>query len=62
MTRFGTTEFLRRCGGISTTLRDRLEADGIIAPQKTGRWRSYSQQDVAATLAHLRARGRKVRA
>ena len=26
MARFGTTTFLKQCGGISTTLRDRLKS------------------------------------
>ncbi len=59
--RIGTTEYLKQSGGISTTLRNRLEKDGVIHPQRTGKWRTYSSADVTATKRWLAQQGRRIR-
>ena len=62
MKRFGTNAFLRAAGGISTTLSRKLEALGVIAPERTdgGRGhRSFSARDVRAARAWVAQRGRR---
>ncbi len=59
--RLGTNQFLTRCGGISTTLRNRLETLGVIRPERTGSWRTYSERDVAAARHWLQQRGQRRR-
>lgn len=62
MPRLGTNTFLRRCGGISTTLRNKLEQLGVIHPEcSDAGWRTYSEADVMAAKRWIATQGRRVR-
>ncbi len=60
MASIGTNSFLRLCGNIRTTLMRRLEALGVIHPQRTdgGRGhRAFTLRDVHAARTWIARQG-----